>query len=322
MRKSVLVTETIPSSVKELLEAEVDVTEWGSSEQMPREQLLKEIHAYHGLLTSKDKIDTELLQAASKLEVVSNIAVGYDNFDTEAIQQAGIQATHTPYVLDETVADLIFGLILGTARRIPELDQYVKQGRWQKAIDLPEFGHNVHHKKLGIIGMGRIGEKVARRARFGFEMDVSYYNRSRHETAEQELQVTYEELDRLLESSDFILLMTPLTTATYQLIGKEAFAKMKDSCFFINASRGAVVDEQALIEALEDKQIAGAGLDVFVQEPIDPSHPFLQMNQVVTLPHIGSATAETREAMKKYAAENLLTGLRGEQPEALIKELR
>ncbi|QGH34300.1 bifunctional glyoxylate/hydroxypyruvate reductase B [Gracilibacillus salitolerans] len=322
MRKKVLVTEPIPETVKNYLQEHVELTTWDNPEQMPREQLLNTIGSFHGLITAKDSIDDELLQHAEQLEVVSNISVGYDNFDVNALKRSQVIATHTPYVLDETVADLIFGLILSSARRITELDQFTKQGKWEKAVDAPLFGHNVHHKKLGIIGMGRIGEKVARRAKLGFEMDVTYYNRSRKEKVEKELGLAYQDFDTLLKESDFILLMTPLTKETLHLIDVKAFGKMKDSCFFINASRGKVVDEAAMIKALQDKEIAGAGLDVFEQEPIDPDNPLLKMDNVVTLPHIGSATAETREEMKFFAAENMLQGLDGEQPEAVIKELQ
>ncbi|UOQ48079.1 D-glycerate dehydrogenase [Gracilibacillus caseinilyticus] len=321
MKKRVLVTEPIPDSVKQYLEEHVELDCWNNNEQMPREQLLKEIGNYHGLITAKDAIDDELLEQATQLEVVSNISVGYDNFDVDALQRHQIIATHTPYVLDETVADLIFGLILSSARRIPELDQYVKQGQWDQSVGQPLFGQNVHHKKLGIIGMGRIGEKVARRAKLGFQMDVSYYNRSRKKDVEDEWQIEYQSMDELLKSSDFILLMTPLTDETYHLIDKAAFSKMKSTSHFINAARGAVVDEQALIEALENNEIAGAGLDVFEQEPIDSANPLLKMKQVVTLPHIGSATSETREEMKFFAAKNMLQALHGETAEAIIKEL-
>ncbi|WP_163536620.1 D-glycerate dehydrogenase [Gracilibacillus sp. YIM 98692] len=322
MGKRVLVTELIPQSIKELLEQEVEVETWDSSEQMPRELLLQKIKDKHGFITGKDKIDDELLEAGNQLEVVSNVSVGYDNYDVDAIKRHQILATHTPYVLDETVADLIFGLILSAARRITELDKYVKDGKWQASIDQSLFGHNVHHKKLGIIGLGRIGEKVAKRATLGFEMDVSYYNRSRNDQAEKELGVTYASFQDIITNSDFILLMTPLTKETYHLIDQAAFEQMKKTCFFINASRGAVVDEKALIQALLDKKIAGAGLDVFEKEPIDPKNPLLEMDNVVTLPHIGSATAETRKAMKEFAANNCLQALRGEEPEAVIKELK
>ncbi|WP_058306902.1 2-hydroxyacid dehydrogenase [Gracilibacillus massiliensis] len=322
MNKKILVTEPIPENVKNYLKEQVEVDTWDSPDQMPRQQLLDTIGDYHGLITAKDKIDDELLNKAKKLEVVSNISVGYDNFDVEALKRSQVIATHTPYVLDETVADLIFGLILSSARRIPELDHYVKQGNWNKAVDLPLFGRNVHHKKLGIIGMGRIGEKVARRAKLGFEMDVTYYNRSRKENLEKELGVNFQELDDLIKESDFILLMTPLTKETYHLIDAKAFANMKETCFFINASRGAVVNEAAMIEALKEESIAGAGLDVFEQEPVDPNNPLLKMKNVVTLPHIGSATAETREEMKFFAAKNALQALNKEKPEAVIKELQ
>ncbi|SFM02401.1 gluconate 2-dehydrogenase [Gracilibacillus orientalis] len=322
MRKKVLVTEPIPETVKNYLQEHVELTTWDSPEQMPKGQLLNTIGSFHGLITAKDSIDDELLQQADQLEIVSNISVGYDNFDVDALKRSQVIATHTPYVLDETVADLIFGLILSSARRITELDQYVKQGKWEKAVDAQLFGHNVHHKKLGIIGMGRIGEKVARRAKLGFEMDVTYYNRSRKDKVEKEFGVTYQDFNTLLQESDFILLMTPLTKETLHLIDTDAFEKMKNSCFFINASRGKVVDEAAMIKALQAKEIAGAGLDVFEEEPVDPDNPLLKMNNVVTLPHIGSATAETREEMKYFAAKNMLQGLDGEQPQAVIKELQ
>ncbi|MDX8044813.1 D-glycerate dehydrogenase [Gracilibacillus sp. S3-1-1] len=322
MRKKVLVTEPIPETVKSYLQEHVALTTWDSVEQISREKLLAEISNYHGLITAKDHVDDELLQKAEQLEVVSNISVGYDNFDVQALNRFKVIATHTPYVLDETVADLIFGLILSSARRITELDQYVKQGKWNNAVDETLFGRNVHHKKLGIIGMGRIGEKVARRAKLGFEMDVTYYNRSRKEKVEKELGVIYQDFATLLEQSDFILLMTPLTKETFHLIDAKAFDKMKKTCFFINASRGKIVDEAAMIHALEEKQIAGAGLDVFEQEPVGTNNPLLQMNNVVTLPHIGSATSETREEMKFFAAKNMLQGLSGEKPEAIIKELQ
>ncbi|SHN35026.1 2-hydroxyacid dehydrogenase [Gracilibacillus kekensis] len=321
MKKRVLVTEPIPKSVVDYLEAEVELERWSHPEKIPKGLLLQKIPSFHGLITFKDNIDQEFLQAASQLEVVSNISVGYDNFDIEAIKRSKIIATHTPYVLDETVADLIFGLILATARRIPELHQYVRNGKWSKSVDISLFGHNVHHKKLGIIGMGRIGEKVARRAKVGFQMDVCYYNRSRNHKIESELGAHYEQMDELLKTSDFILLMTPLTEQTYHLIDYEAFRKMKRTSFFINASRGAVVDEAGLINALENQLIQGAGLDVFKQEPIQLNNPLLKMENVVTLPHIGSATAETREEMKLFAAKNMLQALRGDTPDAVIKEL-
>ncbi|KAB8131318.1 D-glycerate dehydrogenase [Gracilibacillus oryzae] len=322
MKKKVLVTEPIPQKVIDYLESEVELERWDKSEKMPRELLLQKIPSFHGLITSKDKIDQEFLQTAKNIEGVSNISVGYDNLDIEALKASKVIATHTPYVLDETVADLIFGLILATARRIPELQQYVREGNWNRSVDQSLFGYNVHHKKLGIIGMGRIGEKVARRAKLGFEMEVSYYNRSRKEDVEKELDVKYEEMNSLLQTSDFILLMTPLTKQTHHMINAEAFKMMKPTCFFINAARGAVVDEEAMINALENKEILGAGLDVFEQEPVAKDNPLLEMDNVVTLPHVGSATAETREEMKLFAAKNMLQLLKGEKPDALIKELQ
>ncbi|RCW71891.1 2-hydroxyacid dehydrogenase [Saliterribacillus persicus] len=321
-RKKILITEPVPEEVYTYLNKNAEVEKWQHTQAMPKEELKKAIRDVHALVTAKDTIDEELLSAAKELEVVSNISVGYDNFNIEAIKKHNIAATHTPYVLDETVADLVFGLILSSARRIPELDQYVKNGNWTHPVNQPLFGFDVHHQKLGIIGMGRIGEKIVRRATKGFEMDVFYHNRTRNVELEEKLNINYLQLDQLLSTCDFILLMTPLTDQTYHMINAESFKMMKKSAFFINAARGAVVNEKDLIEALQNQEINGAGLDVFEQEPINKDNPLLKMNQVVTVPHIGSATTKTRTEMALYAAKNAVQVLEGNQPDALIKELR
>jgi gluconate 2-dehydrogenase len=284
--------------------------------------LLEELSDVDGLLIAGGKIDQELLDLAPKLKVVSNVSVGYNNFDLAAMKAREVMGTHTPTVLDDTVADLVFGLILATARRIPELDRYVKDGKWQKGSDEHLFGMDVHHAKLGIIGMGRIGETIARRAKYGFSMDVLYYNRTRKVAAEQSLGVKYCTLQELLQESDFVVLMTPLTAETTHLIGREELALMKKTAIFINTSRGQTVDEEALIEALENGGIYGAGLDVYGQEPVDLNNPLLKWPNVVTLPHIGSATAKTRFDMAMLAAENLVKAVSGELPPNLVEELK
>lgn len=274
-----------------------------------------------GLLGSGLKVDNELLEQAPQLKIVSNISVGYDNLDMAALTERGIMATNTPDVLNDTVADTIMGLILSTARRIPELDQWVKSGQWESGLEEKWFfGVDVHHKVLGIIGMGGIGSDVAKRAHFGFNMEILYHNRSRNEDAEEKYGAAYCSMEELLKKSDFVCLMTPLTPETENLIGKREFELMKDSAIFINASRGKTVDEEALIQALLKGQILGAGLDVFVQEPVNKDNPLLSMKNVVTLPHIGSATNETRFKMALAAAENLVSGLQGEIPPNIIRK--
>jgi glyoxylate/hydroxypyruvate/2-ketogluconate reductase len=281
---------------------------------------LEELKDAQGLLGSGLKVDKELLDQAPHLHIVCNISVGYDNLDLPALAERGIMATNTPDVLNDTVADTIMGLILSTARRIPELDQWVKKGQWESGLEEKWFGVDVHHKVLGIIGMGGIGSAVAKRARFGFDMEIIYHNRSRNEEAEEIYGATYCSMEELLRKSDYVCLMTPLTPETVNLIGKREFELMKESAIFINASRGKTVDEEALIQALQNGQLHGAGLDVFVQEPVEKDNPLLSMKNVVTLPHIGSATYETRLKMAITAATNLVKALQRETPPNLIKQ--
>ncbi|WP_371930245.1 2-hydroxyacid dehydrogenase [Bacillus pumilus] len=280
---------------------------------------LEELKDAQGILGSRLKVDQELLGQAPNLKIVCNTSVGYDNLDLSALAEHGVIATNTPDILNDTVADTIFGLILSTARRIPELDQWVKTGQWKSTLEEKWFGVDVHHKVLGIIGMGRVGTAIAKRAYSGFDMQILYHNRSRNEEAELKYNATYCTLDDLLKQSDFVCLMTPLTPQTEKLIGQREFELMKETAIFINGSRGKTVDEQALIQALKTREILGAGLDVFVQEPMDKDHPLLTMNNVVTLPHIGFATYETRFNMDMMGAVNLVAGLQGEVPPNLIK---
>jgi gluconate 2-dehydrogenase len=318
MKPTVLITRPIPAEVEAYIAAHCNILKWEKEEPMPRQELLKQITNVQGLFTAGGKIDEELLSHAPQLKVVSNVSVGYNNMDLEAMRAHGVIGTNTPEVLDETVADLVFALILGAARRIAELDQYMKQGKWQKGDDTSLYGLDVHHTTLGIIGMGRIGEAIARRAKLGFLMNVQYYNRNRKPELEARLGVTYQPMNELLRTSDFILLMTPLTDETTHLIGRDQFLIMKPTAIFINASRGKTVDETALIEALQNKQIQAAGLDVYDREPIDALNPLLRMPNVLTLPHIGSATAQTRFDMAMLAAKNLVSAIQGQIPPNLI----
>jgi phosphogluconate 2-dehydrogenase len=272
----------------------------------------------HGLLGASLKLDAELLDLAPDLEAIASVSVGVDNYDIDYLTERRILLSNTPDVLTETTADTGFALILATARRVVELANMVREGRWQRNLGPAHFGSDVHGKTLGIIGMGRIGEALAQRGHFGFGMPVIYHSHSPKPAVEQRFNAQYRSLGELLQQADFICLTLPLTAQTERLIGAEEFALMRPQSIFINISRGKVVDEAALIEALRAGQIRAAGLDVFEREPLDLDSPLLQMDNVVATPHMGSATHETREAMARCAVENLLAALAGERPANLV----
>ncbi|WP_339171310.1 D-glycerate dehydrogenase [Anoxybacillus sp. FSL W8-1294] len=314
-RPYVFITRKLPDDIVAPLCDKYDVNMWPHKDiAVPRDVLLEEASKAEALITMlSDRIDEELLKQSPKLRVVANVAVGYDNIDVEAAKTYGVIVCNTPDVLTETTADLTFALLLATARRLIEATEFIKRGEWKSWSPLLLAGTDVHHKTIGIVGMGKIGQAVAHRAK-GFYMRVLYYNRSRNIEAEQTLGATYCSFDELLEQADFVVCLTPLTNETYQLFNREAFMKMKRSAIFVNAGRGAVVDEKALYDALIDGQIAGAGLDVFVEEPIQSDHPLLQLPNVVALPHIGSATKETRYAMMHVCCRNVMAVLEGKEP--------
>jgi glyoxylate/hydroxypyruvate/2-ketogluconate reductase len=319
MKPKVIVYKKVDKKVIDLLNEYFNVIYFEKLDNQSYPEFLEEIKDAQGILGSGLKVDSELLKLAPHLKIVCNTSVGYDNLDLTALEKSGIMATNTPDVLNDTVADTIMGLILSTARRIPELEHWVKTGQWKSGLEEKWFGVDVNHKVLGIIGMGGIGSAVAKRAHYGFDMEILYHNRSRNEEAEQKFGATYCSLEELLKKSDFVCLMTPLTPQTEKLMGTKEFNLMKESSIFINASRGKTVDEEALIHALQRGQILGAGLDVFVEEPVNLDNPLLSMKNVVTLPHIGSATYETRFKMAMLAATNLIAGLKGDIPPTLIK---
>lgn len=319
MKPKVIVYKKVDEKVLNFIENTCEVTYFEKLDSQNYPLFLKELKDAQGILGSGVMVDKELLDQAPLLKIVCNTSVGYDNLDLTALADRGILATNTPDVLNDTVGDTIVGLILSTARRIPELDHWVKTDQWKSGLEEKWFGVDVHHKVLGIIGMGGIGSVLAKRAHFGFDMEILYHNRSRNEEAEQKFGATYCSLEELLKKSDFVCLMTPLTPQTEKLMGTKEFNLMKESSIFINASRGKTVDEEALIHALQRGQILGAGLDVFVEEPVNLENPLLSMKNVVTLPHIGSATYETRFKMAMLAATNLVAGLKGDTPPTLIK---
>ncbi|MGG1572479.1 2-hydroxyacid dehydrogenase [Fictibacillus sp. NRS-1165] len=322
MKPKVFIARPIPSEVEAYIADHCTCEKWTGASPITRNELLERLKDAEGLLITGEKIDDELLDHAPNLKAVSNISVGYNNFDLDAMKRRNIIGTNTPDVLNETVADLALALILSTARRIPELDKLVKDGKWEDQDDEPLFGVDVHGKTLGIIGMGRIGEAIGRRAKFGFNMTIQYHNRHRKPESEKLLDADYVSMEELLQTSDFVLLMVPYTEGTKHLIGKEQFALMKNSAIFINTSRGQTVDENALIQALQNQEILAAGLDVFDQEPVSPDNPLLKLPNVVTLPHIGSATYQTRFDMAMLAAKNLVAAVTGKQPPNIVQELK
>ena len=290
-----------------------DVRAWQAEGRCPDDVLVKEIADVEGFMGNA-RWTGELMDKAPKLRIIANISVGYDNTDVAAATERGIIVTNTPGVLSDTTADTAFSLMLMVARRFTEANRFICAGKWQSLGGPASFlGRDVHHATLGIVGLGRIGSEVAHRA-LGFHMKVLYYDAVRREDLEKQHGYRYVDMDTLLRESDFVSLHTNLAPDTYHLIGAEQFAKMKPTAYLINAGRGQLVDEKALIAALREGRIAGAGLDVFEKEPTDPANPLLQMDNVVALPHIGSATTATREAMAELAADNVVAVLRGQPP--------
>ncbi|AUB76686.1 MULTISPECIES: 2-hydroxyacid dehydrogenase [Pseudomonas] len=271
----------------------------------------------HGLIGVGRKLGRKQLENARQLEVVSSVSVGYDNYDVDYFNERGIMLTNTPDVLTESTADLGFTLIMSSARRVAELDAWTKAGQWQASVPPALFGSDVHGKTLGIVGMGNIGAAIARRGRLGFNMPILYSGNSRKTAVEQELGAQFRSLDQLLAEADFVCLVVPLSEKTRHLISRRELGLMKKSAILVNISRGPVVDEPALIEALQNGTIRGAGLDVYEKEPLAES-PLFALKNAVTLPHIGSATHETREAMANRALDNLRSALLGERPQDLV----
>ena len=270
-----------------------------------------------GLIGASRKLGEKELEMATTLEAIASVSVGYDSYDVDYLTERGILLTNTPDVLTDTTADLGFTLLVSAARRVPELDAFVKAGHWRKGIGEEHFGTDIHGRTLGIVGAGRIGAAIAKRGHFGFDMPILYTANSAKPELEEQMGAQRRELDALLKEADFVCLVVPLSAATEGLIGARELGLMKSSAILINLARGPVIDEPALIEALRQGQIRGAGLDVYTREPLEAS-PLFELPNVVTLPHIGSATHETRYAMAERAVNNLIAALTGERPTDLV----
>jgi len=313
MQPKVLVTRRIPEEGLALIRAACDLTLWDSDDPIPRDRLLRDAGGVDGLCCLlTERVDAELLDAAPRLKVVSNMAVGFDNVDVAECTRRRIPVGNTPGVLTETTADLTWALLMAAARRIVEGADFVRAGRWTTWGPLLLRGPDVYGATLGIFGFGRIGQAVARRAR-GFGMRILYYDRTRNETAERELDAAFVDFDTLLRESDFVCIHSTLTPDTRYCFNAETLSKMKPMAVLVNAARGPIVDPQALHAALTSGRLFAAALDVTDPEPLPADHPLLTLPNCIVVPHIGSASIATRAKMATLAAENLRAGLRSDR---------
>ena len=316
----IYLTRRLPEQALDLLKRNGMNFTFNSKDEPPSESsLIHEVSDVDGLLCLlTEKITPDIIDAGKNLKVIANIAVGYDNIDVRRATERGIYVTNTPGVLTETTADLAWALLMASARRIVEADKYLRAGKWKIQWNLMFMtGSDINGKTLGIIGLGRIGQAVARRAK-GFNMKIFYYDENRNMDAEAELGVEYAEMEAILREADFVTIHVPLSEKTRNLISERQLAMMKRDAILVNTSRGPVVDEYALCDALKRGIIAGAGLDVFQKEPIEKSNPLIKLDNVVLVPHIGSATVETRTRMAVMAVENAIAALQGKTPENLV----
>lgn len=309
----IIVTRQIPQKFISQLEDIAEVVVWNESLiPMPRDKFLAEVQdAIACFITLSETIDETCLANAPHLKVIANMAVGYDNIDVNIAKQKGIIVTNTPEVLTETTAELGFTLMLATARRIVEAEKYVQDGQWKSWGPYLLSGKDVYGSTIGIFGMGDIGKAFAKRLK-GFDTNILYHNRSRHEDAERDYNASFVSFEELLENSDFVVCTAPLKDETKYKFNAEAFAKMKTDAIFINIGRGAIVNENDLVHALNTGQILACGLDVLEQEPIDVEHPLLKMPNVVIVPHIGSASEYTRDRMVQLCIDNIKAVLNNE----------
>jgi gluconate 2-dehydrogenase len=321
-RQNVLVFRELPPDQLARLQAQHNVTQ--ANPRLPEQAAAfhAALASAHAMIGSSYPVDAALLAQAPQLKVISSVSVGVDNYALDALAARGITLCHTPGVLTETTADTIFSLIMASSRRLVELANHVREGRWTRNIGDDLFGSDVHGKTLGILGFGRIGQALARRAALGFGMPVLYHNRRpvdlAHELPELVGKATHTPLDELLQRADIVAVVLPLAPQTRGLMGAREFALMKPGAIFVNGARGAIVQEDALLHALDHGTLRAAGLDVFATEPLPQNSPLRTHPKVTALPHIGSATHETRHAMAEMATSNLLLALSGQPPLAVF----
>ena len=312
-KPKVFVTRVIPEKGLGIIREYCEVDVWQNELPPTRDELLQRVRGIDGLLSLlTDTIDSEVMdEAGSQLKVISNHAVGFDNINVPAATARNIPVSNAPDVLTDATADFTFALLMAVARRIPEAERYVHEGKWKTWGPMTLLGVDIQGATLGLVGFGRIGKAVARRA-LGFDMRVIYYSPNEKKTY-PDLNTTQVDFETLLKESNFISLHTPLTPETRHLIDAEALSKMKPNAVLINTARGPVVDSEALYQALKEKRIFGAGLDVTDPEPIPMESPLLTLDNIVIVPHIASASKTTRDQMSRIAAQNLIAGLKGER---------
>lgn len=317
MKQKVVVFSQIDADIQNRLEQNYQVSYIQPKLGDVNQQLLQQVRDADGMIGAGRLLNRDNLASTTRLKIISSVSVGYDNYDLDYLNERKIYLSHTPHVLTETTADLAFTLLMSAARKVAYLDQWTKQGQWQRTVGEAQFGVDIFGKTLGIIGLGHIGAAIARRGFYGFNMNVLYHNRREKPEIAQGFNAQYCQLDELLQRADFVVVAVDLNTDSKALIAAAEFAKMQPHAVLVNISRGPVVDEQALIQALKAKQIFAAGLDVYQKEPLKESELF-HLDNVVTLPHVGSATAATRKKMAELAYQNLVDALEGRVPRYVV----
>jgi glyoxylate reductase len=313
-KPTVYITRELPGDAVERLRQATSVRVWVEELPPPRDVLLREAAAADGLLALlTDRVDGELMDAAPRLRVVSNVAVGFDNIDVAEATRRAILVTNTPGILTDTTADFAFALLMAAARRVVEADRYTREGRWKTWGPQVLLGQDIHGACLGLVGLGGVGLEVAKRAR-GFGMRILYFDHRRRPREERRYGLIPTDLDQLLREADFVSLHVPLTSETRHLIGERELSLMKPTAILVNTARGPVVDQRALYRALRKGRITAAALDVTEVEPIPMNDPLLTLDNVIIAPHIASASVATRARMASVAADNLLAALRGDEP--------
>lgn len=317
MNKKVVVFSQIDPEILTRLNAQYHVVVIDPKQGDVNQQIQQHVQDADGMIGAGRLLNQSNLATAQQLKIISSVSVGYDNYDVDYLNQKNIWLSHTPHVLTETTADLAFTLLMSAARKVPYLDYWTKSGEWKRTVSQAQFGQDIHGKTLGIIGLGNIGAAIARRGLYGFNMNILYHNRREKLEMAQPLNAQYRSLEQLLQESDFVVVAVDLNAESKALLSTEQFDLMQSHAVLVNIARGSVIDEQALIQALKDRKIFAAGLDVYEKEPLQTSELF-QLDNVVTLPHVGSATAETRKKMAELAYRNLVDALDGRQPRYLV----
>jgi gluconate 2-dehydrogenase len=319
MNKKVVVFSQIDSEVQAKLAEKYQLVVLNPKQGDINAQIRQAVVDADAMIGAGRLINESNIATAEKLKIISSVSVGYDNYDVDYLNQKKIWLSNTPHVLTETTADLAFTMLMSAARKVPSLDHWTKQGEWQRTVNATQFGQEIFGKTLGIIGLGHIGAAIARRGFYGFNMNILYHNRREKIEVAQQFNAQYKSLEALLKQADFVVVAVDLNSQSKALIGAQEFALMQKHAVFVNIARGSVVDEQALTEALQNRQIFAAGLDVYQKEPLQQS-PLFELDNVVTLPHIGSATAETRKKMAELAFQNLVDALEQRTPRYLVNE--